>query len=40
MGLLGLAARRTPALTCLVAAGGALMAHDWRDRAAWFARGE
>ena len=22
-----------------IAAGGALMAHDWKDRAVWFARG-
>ena len=39
LGLLGLLARRSPALTGLVAAGGALMAHDWRDRAMWFTRG-
>ena len=39
-GLLGLLTRRTPVLTGLVAAGGALMAHDWHDRAVWFAKGE
>jgi hypothetical protein len=39
-GLLGLLTRRTLVLTGLVAAGGALMAHDWRDRADWFTRGE
>ena len=39
MGLLALLTRRKRALTGLVAAGGALMAHDWKDRALWFARG-
>ena len=39
MGLLALLTRRKRALTGLVAAGGALMAHDWRDRAMWFVRG-
>ena len=31
---------RSPrSLVALVVAGGALMAHDWKDRAVWFARG-
>ena len=38
-GMLGLLALRAPALSGLVAAGGILMAHDWHDRALWFARG-
>jgi hypothetical protein len=38
-GLVGLAAKRLPALAGLIAAGGVLMAHDWKDRARWFARG-
>ena len=38
-GLLGLAAKRAPAVGALVAAGGVLMAHDWHDRRLWFARG-
>jgi hypothetical protein len=38
-GAVGLIALRIPALGAVIAAGGALMAHDWRDRAAWFARG-
>ncbi|MEA2169395.1 MAG: hypothetical protein QOF76_2695 [Solirubrobacteraceae bacterium] len=29
----------TPAFTALVAAGGAMMAHDWSDRSIWFERG-
>jgi hypothetical protein len=37
-GLAGLAAKR-PALAALIAAGALLMAHDWKDRARWFARG-
>ena len=37
-GVIALAAVRAPALTTLVAAGGALMAHDWADRAVWFKR--
>jgi hypothetical protein len=28
-----------PRLAALVAAGGALMAHDWHDRAVWFQPG-
>jgi len=38
-GMFGLVVLRVPALTGMVAAGGVLMAHDWRDRAVWFARG-
>jgi hypothetical protein len=38
-GLIGALALRAPALSAMVAAGGALMAHDWKDRALWFARG-
>jgi hypothetical protein len=38
-GALGLLALRAPALVGVVAAGGALMAHDWHDRSVWFARG-
>ena len=40
-GLVGLARARlsAPALAGLLAAGGALMAHDWQDRSVWFARG-
>jgi hypothetical protein len=38
-GALGLVALRTPALAAMIATGGVLMAHDWRDRAVWFARG-
>jgi hypothetical protein len=37
-GLVGLALR-APALGALVAAGGVLMVHDWKDRALWFERG-
>jgi hypothetical protein len=38
-GMIGLMALRVPALAGMVAAGGALMAHDWHDRAVWFAKG-
>jgi len=38
-GVLGLMTLRARALTGLVAAGGALMAHDWHDRGVWFSRG-
>jgi len=38
-GVIGLVALRAPALSAIVAAGGLLMAHDWHDRAVWFARG-
>jgi hypothetical protein len=38
-GTLGLLALRNPALSAIIAAGGALMAHDWHDRSLWFARG-
>jgi hypothetical protein len=38
-GTLGVVALRVPALTAMVAAGGALMAHDWHDRGVWFSRG-
>jgi hypothetical protein len=39
VGTLGLLLLRTPHLAALSAAGGALMLHDWHDRAVWFARG-
>jgi hypothetical protein len=38
-GAVGLLALRVPALAGVVAAGGALMVHDWHDRRLWFARG-
>jgi hypothetical protein len=38
-GAVGLLALRVPALSAMIAAGGAMMAHDWHDRAVWFARG-
>jgi hypothetical protein len=38
-GVVALFTLRAPALTGMVAAGGLLMAHDWHDRAVWFARG-
>jgi hypothetical protein len=38
-GVVGLLTFRHPVLTGFVAAGGVLMAHDWHDRAHWFARG-
>ena len=40
-GLAQLLLRRHPTLRLLawMAAGGALMAHDWKDRGAWFRRG-
>ena len=38
-GVIGLVALRSPLLTGIVAVGGVLMAHDWHDRAFWFARG-
>ena len=38
-GVLGLMTLRARALSGLVAAGGAMMAHDWHDRGVWFARG-
>ena len=38
-GLIGVAALRVPALTAMIAAGGALMAHDWDDRSVWFKKG-
>jgi hypothetical protein len=38
-GTLGLLSLRLRGLLGLVAAGGVLMAHDWKDRARWFARG-
>jgi hypothetical protein len=38
-GTLGLLALRVPALSAMIAAGGALMAHDWHDRSLWFAKG-
>jgi hypothetical protein len=41
-GLVGLAARRLSGRHGLPVAllGGALIAHDWHDRAIWFQRGE
>ena len=38
-GAVGLLALRYRALAGVIAAGGALMAHDWRDRSVWFAKG-
>jgi hypothetical protein len=38
-GAVVLLALRVPALAGVVAAGGALMVHDWHDRRLWFARG-
>jgi hypothetical protein len=38
-GTIGLLALRNPVLSAVVAAGGALMAHDWHDRSVWFAKG-
>ena len=38
-GIVGLVALRAPLLTGIVAAGGVLMVHDWKDRTLWFARG-
>ncbi len=38
-GLAGVLALRSRTLATLLAAGTVLMAHDWRDRAVWFARG-
>jgi hypothetical protein len=38
-GAIGLVALRAPALAAMIATGGLLMAHDWHDRALWFARG-
>jgi hypothetical protein len=38
-GMLGLVTLRARAFTGLVAAGGALMVHDWKDRGLWFAKG-
>ena len=37
-GLVGVAVR-IPAFGALLAAGGVLMAHDWKDRSMWFQRG-
>jgi hypothetical protein len=42
VGLTSLALRRRSAASralALALAGGALMAHDWKDRGAWFRRG-
>jgi hypothetical protein len=38
-GVLALMGLRVRPLAGLVAAGGLLMAHDWKDRSVWFARG-
>ena len=41
IGLAGLAARRLPVRECvpMTLIGTLLMAHDWKDRGAWFRRG-
>jgi hypothetical protein len=41
VGIVGIAARRVPLRECLPVAllGTLLMAHDWKDRGAWFRRG-
>ena len=38
-GCVALVALRAPLVCGVVAAGGLLMVHDWKDRAVWFARG-
>jgi hypothetical protein len=38
-GALALMGLRVRPLAGIVAAGGLLMAHDWKDRSVWFARG-
>jgi len=38
-GMLGVMGLRARPLAGLVAAGGFLMVHDWKDRSVWFARG-
>jgi hypothetical protein len=38
LGLLGVAPARRPAVVAL-AAGGVMIAHDWKDRSFWFERG-
>jgi hypothetical protein len=38
-GVVGLLALRARVLSGIVAAGGVLMLHDWKDRTVWFARG-
>jgi hypothetical protein len=38
-GMLGVMSVRARPLAGLVAAGGLLMVHDWKDRSVWFARG-
>jgi hypothetical protein len=38
-GVIALLALRVPALGGVVAAGGALMLHDWKDRSVWFQKG-
>jgi len=38
-GVLALMGLRVRPLAGVVAAGGLLMAHDWKDRSVWFARG-
>jgi hypothetical protein len=38
-GVVALMGLRVRPLAGLVAAGGLLMAHDWKDRSLWFARG-
>ena len=38
-GLAGVVTLRSRGLAAMVATGALLMAHDWHDRAVWFARG-
>ena len=38
-GTIALFALRSRPLAAIIATGGVLMAHDWHDRAVWFARG-
>ncbi len=38
-GTVVLATAKAPASVALLAAGSALMAHDWKDRSIWFERG-
>jgi hypothetical protein len=38
-GVVALMGLRVRPLAGLVAAGGLLMAHDWKDRSVWFSRG-
>jgi hypothetical protein len=38
-GMFALLMLRTPGPAGVIAAGGVLMLHDWKDRGRWFARG-